>query len=221
MRQPPVFAVNRLSDVASCVEILRDSLPLGAEMRVFEAKGEGRLMELFLLTGEVAGILDWTPIELTATMLGTPYAAGPDRMTAAALRGIPQVIALTGADLVLIGQDVPEPFASRRFVTLQSGIQAMRTSPRECDRLGKEIAEKASASRGPTAIFIPLRGLSRFSVIGGPFEDREADAALFQSIRNHVSTDVEVVECDAHADDEEFKKGVVKRLLEMARTQSP
>ena len=57
----------------------------------------------------------------------------------------------------------------------------MRTTPEENDRLGKEIAQKASAARGPTAVLVPLRGVSAIDAEGQPFAWPEADQALFRA----------------------------------------
>ena len=63
----------------------------------------------------------------------------------------------------------------------------MRTTPEENDQLGKEIAQKASAASGPTAVLVPLRGVSAIDREGQPFWWPEADQALFQSLRNWMS----------------------------------
>src|SRR5688572_13922023 len=89
-------------------------------------------------------------------------AAGSDRLTAAALRGVPQVISLGALDMVNFGppETVPEKFRERRFYQHNPTVTLMRTTPEETDQLGKEIAHKASAAKGPTTVLVPLRGVS-------------------------------------------------------------
>ena len=82
----------------------------------------------------------------------------------------------------------------------------MRTTPAENDKLGKEIAEKASASRGPAAVLIPLKGISAIDKEGQPFWWPEADQALFQSIRNWIGPQVKLIELDLHINDAEFAR---------------
>jgi len=73
----------------------------GRPVRLYAADGAGgRALEADVLAGYVAGVLDLTLTELVAELLGVPGGAGPDRLTAAALRGVPQVIALGGLDAV-------------------------------------------------------------------------------------------------------------------------
>jgi uncharacterized protein (UPF0261 family) len=59
----------------------------------------------------------------------------------------------------------------------------MRTTPDECAELGRIIAEKLNAATGPTALYIPLQGVSALDQAGASFHDPDADAALFDALR--------------------------------------
>ena len=59
----------------------------------------------------------------------------------------------------------------------------MRTTPEECRELGRTIGRKLSAANGPTALFVPLGGVSMIAVAGQPFHDAAADAALVAGLR--------------------------------------
>src|SRR5207253_9009787 len=106
--------------------------------------------------------LDVTTTELADELVGGILTAGKDRLTAAGLHGVPQVISLGALDMVNFGppDTVPEKFRERRFYQHNPSVTLMRTTPEENDRLGKEIAQKASAARGPTAVLVTLRGVS-------------------------------------------------------------
>ena len=93
--------------------------------------------------------------------------------------------------------------------------EVLRTTPEENDRLGKEIAEKASAARGPTAVLIPLRGVSAIDREGQPFWWPGADAALFQSLRQWISPRVELIELDVHINDPAFAEAATHTLLRL------
>src|SRR5262249_28841320 len=79
-----------------------------------------------------------------------------------------------------------------------AGVVYARTIPEENDRVGREIANKASAARGPTRIILPLGGLSALDAPGSLFDWPEAREALFQSLRNWLAPQVKVLECSAH-----------------------
>ena len=110
-------------------------------------------------------------------------------------------------------QGVPERFRDRRFYQHNPNVTLMRTTPEENDRLGKEIAQKASAAKGPTAVLVPLRGVSAIDAAGQPFWWPEADAALFQSLRNWMSPHVKLVELDLHINDPAFAAAAAESLL--------
>ena len=132
---------------------------------------------------------------------------------------MPQVIAPGALDMVNFGppETVPEKFRGRRFYRHNPTVTLMRTAPEENDALGKEIAHKASAARGPTAVLLPLRGVSATDAEGQPFWWPEADAALFQSVRNWISPHVRLIELDLHVNDAAFAAAAARTLLEMLR----
>jgi uncharacterized protein (UPF0261 family) len=92
----------------------------------------------------------------------------------------------------------------------------MRTTVEENAQLGRMIAEKANAARGPVTIILPLRGVSAIDRDGQPFCDRAADAALFDAIRQHSR--VKIVEVDAHINDPEFSARAADEFLALLTT---
>lgn len=201
--------------VSAAQKILDES---GYEVLVFHATGTGGMtMESFIADGIIQGVLDITTTELADELVGGILSAGRDRLTAAAMRGIPQVISLGALDMVNFGprDTVPAKFNDRLFYQHNANVTLMRTTPEENDRLGKEIAEKASAARGPSAVLVPLKGVSAIDREGQPFWWPEADQALFQSIRNWISPGVQLVELDLHINDPEFARIAAETLLKM------
>jgi uncharacterized protein (UPF0261 family) len=209
-----------LSDWTSpCVEAARGAVEAaGHEVQAYPATGHGgRTLEADVRGGLLAGVLDLTTTELADELVGGIQSAGPDRLTAAALRGVPQVLSVGGLDLVRFEVErVPERYRGRRLQT-QGALTLMRTTPEENDTLGKEMAHKASAARGPTALLLPLRGLSTLDRVGEPFWWPEADATLFQSLRNWMSPHVRLLELDLHLNDPAFAAEAARVLLEMMR----
>ncbi len=202
-----------------CVEAARRVLETeGFEVLVFHATGTGgQTMESFIQDGMVSGVLDITTTELADELVGGELTAGPDRLTAASLHGVPQVISLGALDMVNFGPraTVPEKFHDRRFYQHNPNVTLMRTTPEENDRLGREIAQKASAAKGPTAVLVPRRGLSAIDREGQPFWWPEADAALFQSLRNWMGPQVQLIELDMHINDPAFAEMAARTLLRL------
>ncbi|MBL8795650.1 MAG: Tm-1-like ATP-binding domain-containing protein [Planctomycetia bacterium] len=215
----PVVAATMFGVTTPCVEAARKILEADdKEVLVFHATGTGGLtMESFIADGIIAGVLDITTTELADELVGGILSAGPDRLTAAGLRGVPQVISVGALDMVNFGprDSVPEQFKERRFYQHNSTVTLMRTTPDENDALGKEIAQKASAARGPTAVLVPKGGVSAIDAPGQPFWWPEADQALFASLRQWMSPQVELLELDLHINDPAFARTAVETLLRL------
>jgi uncharacterized protein (UPF0261 family) len=212
----PLVTATMFGVTTPCVEAARALLERRYEVFVFHATGIGGMtMESFIRDGMVSGVLDITTTELADELVGGELSAGPDRLTAAGLCGVPQVISLGALDMVNFGprSTVPERFRDRRFNEHNPNVTLMRTTPDENDRLGKGIAQKASAARGPTAVLVPLRGVSALDAPGQPFWWPEADAALFQSLRQWMSPHVKLIELDLHINDPAFARAAADALL--------
>jgi uncharacterized protein (UPF0261 family) len=115
---------------------------------------------------------------------------------------------------------VPERFRSRNLYVHNPSVTLMRTTPEECAELGRRVATKLSAATGPTALFIPLKGVSMIATEGQPFHDAEADAALFSAVREHLGPNVELHELDMDVNDPRFALAMADRLHEMLEAAS-
>jgi len=187
----------------------------GYEVLVFHCTGTGgRAMENLIDAGFFDGVLDLTTTELCDELVGGVLTAGPDRLGAAARDGTPQVVSLGALDMVNFGarDTVPEKFEGRTMYQHNPAVTLMRTTPVEAAELGRQIAEKLSGASGPTALFIPLRGVSMIAVEGQPFYDPEADAALFEAIRENLSSSVELIEMDCDINDPAFATAMAEKL---------
>jgi uncharacterized protein (UPF0261 family) len=224
LRNKHRIVVTGCAETQICVSAAKAILEAAAhEVQVFPAtESAGRTMEGLIRDGLVAGVLDLTPTELANELAGGVMAAGKDRLTAAGLMGIRQVISVGALDMVHFGSPVtiPERYKGRRFHNVNPNVTLMRTSPEEMDRLGKEIAEKASAARGPTRILLPLKGVSALDREGEPFWWPEADAALFQSLRNWVYPPEMLMEFDLHINDIAFAEAAANKLLNLLGSQA-
>jgi uncharacterized protein (UPF0261 family) len=217
----PLVTATMFGVTTPCVESARRAVEqAGYEVLVFHATGSGgQTMEAFIADGLIAGVLDLTTTELADELVGGVLTAGRDRLTAAGLHGIPQVISLGALDMVNFGppETVPEKFKGRRFYQHNPTVTLMRTTPEENDQLGKEIAHKASAAKGPTAVLVPLRGVSAIDAEGKPFWWPEADKALFDSLRLWMGPQVRLIELDMHINNPRFAETAARTLLEMLR----
>jgi uncharacterized protein (UPF0261 family) len=209
----PLVAMTMLGVTTPAGDAARQRLTaFGYEVLVFHATGAGgRSMEA--LAGSFAGVLDLTLIELANDLVGGVGTAGPDRLTAAGLLGIPQVVSLGALDMVKFGPTVPARFHDRHIHVHNPSVTVIRTTEAECAELGRMVAAKLRAAHGPTAMRIPLRGLSTLGAPGGPYHDPAADIALFSALRDALAgSAVEIHEVDTHLNDPAFGHAAADHL---------
>jgi uncharacterized protein (UPF0261 family) len=199
-----------------CVTTAREWLEAhGYEVLVFHATGAGgRSMEALMEAGFITAALDITTTELADELVGGVLSAGPDRLEMAGTLGIPQVVSLGALDMVNFGplDTVPPQFKDRNLYVHNATVTLMRTTRDECAELGRIIARKLNAAKGPLTVFVPLRGVSMIDVVDKPFYDAEADAALMGELRAGLRPDVELVEVDTDINDPAFATAMAERL---------
>lgn len=215
----PLITATMFGVTTPCVTAAREWLERqGYEVLVFHATGAGgRSMEALISAGFIAGSLDITTTEWADELVGGVLGAGPQRLEAAGAKPIPQVVSLGALDMVNFGpkESVPAQFRERNLYVHNATVTLMRTTPAECARLGAIIAEKLSAAKGPTALFVPLRGVSMIATEGQPFYDPEADAALIGALKAGLGPNVELHELDMAINDPRFAEAMAERLHQM------
>jgi uncharacterized protein (UPF0261 family) len=214
----PLLAATMFGVTTPCVTRAREILEEnGFEVLVFHATGTGgRAMEDLIESGFIAGVLDITTTEWADELVGGVLSAGPHRLEAAGKKGIPQVVAPGALDMVNFGppETVPEKFKGRKFYQHNPTVTLMRTTKEENAQLGRIIAEKLNAAKGPTTFFYPRKGVSGIDREGQPFYDPEADEAFIASLKASLNASVRLIEMDNHINDEAFAAAVAHSLME-------
>ena len=221
----PLVGATMFGVTTPCVTIARELLEeRGYEVLVFHATGAGgRSMEALMKGGFITASLDITTTELADELVGGVLSAGPDRLEMAGALGIPQVVSVGALDMVNFGplDTVPAQFKDRNLYVHNPTVTLMRTTEGECAELGRIIARKLNAAKGPLTVFIPLRGVSMIDVPGKPFHEPDADAALFRELKGGLRPDVEVVEMDTDINDPAFARAMAERLDAHYRAWAP
>jgi uncharacterized protein (UPF0261 family) len=217
----PVLAASMFGNTTACVDRARGALEqAGYEVLVFHATGSGgQTMESLTADGFIDGVLDVTTTEWADQLCGGVFAAGPDRLDAAGAAGIPQVIAPGCLDMVNFGapETVPDRYKDRLLYKWNPSVTLMRTTPAENAELGRIIAAKANAAKGPVAVLLPLGGVSQLDSPGGEFWSPEADGALFDAIRRDLRSDIQLIELENNVNDPAFADRAAATLLDLIR----
>ncbi|MFF4326452.1 Tm-1-like ATP-binding domain-containing protein [Streptomyces sp. NPDC001591] len=216
----PLVAASMAGVTTAGVDAARERLTeLGYEVLVFHVSGTGgRTLENLAGQGIFAGVLDLTLSELADDLCGGILTAGPDRLSAAGRAGIPQVVSLGALDIVKFGplETLPERARYRRVRIHNPSLTVIRTTESECAELGRRVAAKLRAATGPTAVCVPLRGLSTLGAPGGPYHDPGADGALFSALREGLrGSSARLYDYDTDINDPVFGRAAAHRLHAM------
>ena len=213
----PLIAATMFGVTTPCVTAARERLEAaGYDVLVFHATGSGgRAMEGLIDDGWFAGVLDVTTTEWADEVVGGVLTAGPDRLSAAGRKGVPQVVSVGALDMVNFGapDTMPAQFRDRRLYRHNPSVTLMRTTPEECREIGRRIAAQLNRATGPVVLMLPMRGVSMIDRDGQPFYDPDADVALFASLHEGLRKDIRVRELDAHVNDPEFAHALADELL--------
>lgn len=204
------------------------AVEVGAFHAVEMLRRSGWRSQLFTMTGEqqssfentllhnpsIAAVLELSLSDLSAVQLGVRPKVVPERLTSAAMLGIPQVIVPGCLDHVIISSNNPVPI-DREQMALDQVTTLIRTSAEDCDALGKELAFKASASHGIVKIVFPRGGLSSWDVAEQPDYDSQMNQALLDSLLLWKSPAIELIESHRHINDSLFIQIVVDQLLKL------
>ena len=214
----PIVAATMFGVTTTCIERARAQLEAaGYEVLVFHATGNGgHAMESLIADGLIAGVLDLTTTEIADEIVGGFLTAGPDRLTAAGRRGVPQVVSTGATDMVnfYAPESVPSQFAGRTFYRHNANVTLMRTTVDENVRIGQDIARKLAAAAGPVQVLLPARGVSAIDKTGQPFDDPAARTALHDTIRSTLPASA-VVDFDLHINDAAFADAAAEALIRL------
>ena len=222
----PIIVASMFGNTTECVNLCRKQLDdAGYEVLVFHAVGSGgRTLEILIEDGWVHGCLDITTTEWADQLCGGIFAAGEQRLSAAGRAGIPHLIVPGCIDMVNFGpiDTVPEKYrhANRLLYEWNPSVTLMRTNVEENRQLGEIFAQFANAAKGPVGFLLPTKGVSILDGDDERFCDREADQAMFDSLRHHLREDVPVVDVEANINDPMFAQAAADTMLQWLQDQN-
>ncbi len=193
----------------------------GYEVLTFHQNGTGGIaMEDMIREGYFKGVLDLNLHEIGDRFVdGLHSHARTDRLEAAGELGIPQVVAPGSINYVVLGplDSLPPEWKSRRLIVHNPNLTLVRLSPDELRNVGKQVAEKLNRAKGPTHLFIPLKGFSYPDRENLPHWWPEGNQAFIDSLKANLNPSVPLTEIDAHINDPEFIDPVTEKFLEMMK----
>lgn len=162
----------------------------------------------------IQAVVDFSFHDLLSTRLLISPPSEPERLTSAPMLGLPLVIVPGSLDHVKV-HDIRDELLPRKSLKIDETITLFRSSPEDNDTLGKELAFKASASKGNVVIVYPRAGLSEWDREGEPLYDANANLALLDSLHLWKAPNVELIESHRHINDPLFAQIVVEQILKL------
>lgn len=193
----------------------------GFEVVTFHQNGTGGIaMEDMIREGAFEGVLD-----LNLHEIGDRFVAGlhsslrEDRLEAAGAIGIPQVVAPGSINYVVLGPlaGLAPGWKSRKLIVHNPSLTLVRLNADELRGVGQQVAEKLNRAKGPTHLFIPLKGFSYPDRENHPHWDPEGNRAFIDSLKANLHPSIPLTELDAHINDPEFIDPVTKVFLSMMK----
>lgn len=221
--QKPLIAATMFGNTTPAVDHARHILEKnGYEVLVFHATGTGgKTMEALIRDGYFVGVLDITTTEWADELCGGVLNAGPDRLSAAAETGLPQVVAPGCIDMCNFWapNTVPDRYKARIFYHWNPNVTLMRTTPEENAQLARIFAEKLNPALGAVTVMIPRRGFSQLDLEGKPFFCPEANHAFIDSLKANLRKDIPIIEMDVDINDPSFSGKSAEILLSMLQKE--
>ncbi|HVL75136.1 MAG TPA: Tm-1-like ATP-binding domain-containing protein [Noviherbaspirillum sp.] len=222
----PAIAISMFGVTTPCVQAIRGLLGDAYDTQVFHANGAGgRTLERLAAGGHFSVVVDITTTEVGQHLAGAVCDAGPDRLHAAAVHGLPWIGSLGALDMLNWGpiETVPERYRGRTFHVHNANVTLMRTNAEELAAAGRVIAARLNEAAGPVWLYVPEGGLSALDTPGKPFHDPAANRVLFDTLSAcfEQTATHHLVRLPHHINDPEFAGIVAARTEQLMRERAP
>ena len=197
----------------------------GFDVSVFHATGMNtRVMEKAIDDGLFDVVLDLqVEMELIGYASGSLLGAAPNRMEAAAEKGIPQIVVVrrpqgNGRCLWAPYKTIPPEFEDNMRFTHNDLLWVLGINPEQTLKMVELIIEKLNKSKGPTALIItknPEINLSHTAGAGSYEDNPVLVENMLSLLREKLKPGIKLIEVPLSSRDQEFSGEVVKVLDEM------
>ncbi len=191
----------------------------GYDAIAFHQNGTGGIaMEDMIRDGIFKGVLDLNLHELGDSVVKGLHASIRDyRLEAAGALGIPQVVAPGSINYAVMGpvETLPPEMLKRKYIVHNSQLTLVRLSREEITKAAILAADRLNKAKGPTHVFIPLRGFSYPDHEGRAHWDPAVNEAFIRTLKSRLSSAIEYDELDWHINDDPFIDAVVNELVRL------
>lgn len=175
-------------------------------------KGGTAALDHLVDKGVLSAVLDLTPNDLVDLVIYPGGFSGVEHFKLAREKGIPQIVAPGGLDMIITclpAGEIPEQYRLRAQRVHTSWNTLVRTSASELRLLGETMGGMARRSKGVVGAVIPLGGFSGMDCEGSDFHDEEANREFINAFSQNAGSGTKIMEVTAHINSEEFANAVL------------
>lgn len=214
--QKPMIGLSMFGVTTAAVTQISDILTQhGYQPVAFHATGSGgKTMERLIRQGFFKVVVDLTTTELCDHLFDGVLSAGPDRLTAAAACGVPQIVSVGALDMINFGPIASLPSRYKLVTSKEasdgvrlcedgakvyqhnSEVTLVRLSPQQSSEVGAFLVDnilrglsesQPHTAKAPVRILLPARGISAMDIADGVWDDSAAREQLFSAIEDRLT----------------------------------
>jgi uncharacterized protein (UPF0261 family) len=212
--EKPLIGMSVRGDKTLCANKIKSQLEInGFDVICFHAVGQGLVLEEMVSKNQIVGVLDLEPAEVSEHIFGGMFGAGPTRLETAGKKGIPQLVGPGGIEFICFpgAKAIPDRFRKNKKREHNPNVICVFLNEKEIILVAKVIAEKLNLAKGPTAVIIPKKSFGG----RGWTIDRELIPVFTNTLKRELRSEIEMVEVDAHINDNSFAEAAVDLFLKL------
>ncbi len=214
----PMVVMSMLGTTTECGLKVKSALERkGYEVVIFHTVGVGgRALEEFVGSEPVVGTIELGINEVGNDLFGGLATAGPNRLEAAGIKGILQIITPGHSGYIqFLGPDtIPDKYKDRDIIFHSPQGTAVLLTSEELKLLATKIADKLNRATGTVKVLIPTRGFSAWDRAGEKYHDPEKNNLFIEHLEKGLKPAISVRKIDAHINDVQFSDAIMDEFLQ-------
>ena len=172
----------------------------------------GQAFEDLAAKGRFVCVMDLATQEVGNHLFGSVVSAGPNRLTAAAKAGVPQIVAPGCCDLVDFPgwQDLDVRWKDHEVHAHNRLLSSIVLSDDERQDVAKAHTKRLSYATGKSALIMPLKGCNEWDRKGAPLHNPSGVQAFAGALKASMPKTTTLYEIDCHINDSAFTNKVLE-----------
>lgn len=215
----PIIGVSMMGVTNNgATAVLRELENLGFEAVGFHATGAGGpVMEEFVETGLLDGVLDLTLHEITSEYFGGGFSSGAyGRLETSIKRGLPLLVCPGGLDFVdYYVRDFEPGLAGRKHILHNGSLAHIKLNQQEARAVGELVGSRLAKAKKQVPVLVPEKGFRADTEENGALHDVDIDETLIESMVKAADGRIDLERVPLSLDSSEFGTLAAQRFAEI------